>query len=78
MVVQKIVPALRNRVDDDHLHSSLFAYMDGLDVSLRCEIGDGKHIIRSQSSIQVGRTILTVDYCDLVPVPCKTIGDKEC
>ena len=77
VVVQQIIPAMRYAVNDDYLGTRLLADRDSLDVGFGGIVVECEDLITAQVSLEVGRTILGVDNCELRPVARHTIGDKK-
>ena len=78
MVVEKIVPALGDRIDDDDLHPRTFAYSDGVDVVLRAVVRKRKHVIPAQAGVEVRASVLGIDDRDPAPVLCDAVREQKC
>lgn len=79
VVVQQILPLVRDRVQDDDVHARPLAGLDGLHVALRREgLREAQHLVFPQVAVEVGRMVLRVDDGYPGPVAFRdAFGDEK-
>ena len=57
MIIQEIIPAVRDTVDDDYLGTCLLTNRDSLDVGFGSIVVKCENLITAKMSIEIGGTL---------------------